>query len=249
MSSHRLGLPVVLLGLLSVSTHAGESRPLRILFVGNSLTYQNDLPRMFAGLAKSRGHDVQYDVYAPGGYRLSQHATDPRLLEKVNRGGWDVVVLQEQSQMPAMPRERLEREVYPFAQTLSQRIRAGSPRARIAFYQTMARRNGDAPTFPDLPEVGTYEGMQKRINAAYAHMARDNRGVLVAVGAIWEKARKQHPALPLYADDVHPSFIGTYLAACVFYATLFGDSPTGAAHPPGVDDATATILQTLASAR
>jgi hypothetical protein len=228
---------------------AGESAPLRILFVGNSLTYQNDLPRMVAGLARSRGHEIRYDVYAPGGYRLSQHATDPRLLEKIDRGGFDVVVLQEQSQLPAMRQDRLEREVFPFAKVLCDRIRATSPRTRIAFYQTMARRNGDAATFPDLPEVATYEGMQRRINAAYAQMARDNHGILLAVGAAWARTRAQEPALALYGDDVHPSFAGTYLAACVFFAALYGESPTGAAHPPGVDDATATSLQRLAVAR
>jgi hypothetical protein len=238
----------VLLCLASAAANAGESRALHILFVGNSLTYQNDLPRLFAGLAKSRGHDVQVDMYAPGGYRLAQHATDQRLLDKIDGGGWDVVVLQEQSQMPAAPRERLEREVYPFAQALSQRVRATSPHARIAFYQTMARRNGDVQTFPDLPEAHTYEGMQRRINASYAEMAKANHGLLVPVGAAWEKARKQNPALPLYADDVHPSLIGTYLAACVFYATVFGESPVGAAHPPGLDDASAALLQKLANA-
>jgi hypothetical protein len=58
-----------------------------------------------------------------------------------------------------------------------------------------------------------------------------------------EKARKQTPALSLFADDVHPSLLGTYLAACVFYAALFGESPVGAAHPPGLDEASATLLQ------
>ena len=238
----------VLLCLTSATVHAGDGRTLRVLFVGNSLTYQNDLPRMFAGLAKSRGHDVQVDVFSPGGYRLAQHAVDQRLLEKIDRGGWDVVVLQEQSQMPAVPRERLDREVYPFARALSQRIQAASPRARIAFYQTMARRNGDAQTFPDLPEAHTYQGMQRRINASYAEMAKANHGLLVPVGEVWEKARTQNPTLSLYADDVHPSFLGTYLVACVFYAALFGESPIGAAHPPGIDDASAAFLQKLASA-
>ena len=117
----------------SVGSDAAEgSSGLRVLFVGNSLTYQNDLPRMIAALAKSRGHDMQYEVYAPGGYRLSQHAADAKLFEKIDRGSWDVVVLQEQSQMPAVPRDRLEREVYPFARMLSQRVRAASPKAQIA---------------------------------------------------------------------------------------------------------------------
>lgn len=226
----------------------GEEPGLHVLFVGNSLTYQNDLPRMIAALAKSRGHDMQYEVYAPGGYHLSQHASDPRLLEKIDRGSWDVVVLQEQSQMPALPRDRLEREVYPFARSLSQRVRAASPMAKIAFYQTMAKRNGDVGFLPDIPENRTYAGMQKRINAAYTQMARDNRGLLVPVGLVWMQVRAERSQLGLYADDTHPSPAGTYLAACVFYTVLFESSPVGAAHPPSIEDATANFLQTLAFA-
>jgi hypothetical protein len=238
----------VLLCLTSATADAGEGRSLRVLFVGNSLTTQNDLPRMIAGLAKSRGRDLQYDVYAPGGYRLSQHASDPRLLEKIDRGSWDMVVLQEQSQMPAVPQDRLEREDYPFARLLSQRIRAASPRAKVAFYQTMAKRNGDAQFFPDIPEMKTYDGMQKRINATYVEMAKNNRGLLVPVGSVWREARARNPGLGLYADDTHPNPTGTYLAACVFYALLFENTPVGASHPQDIDEATATFLQTITAA-
>jgi hypothetical protein len=252
MTTNLLARFLIIVGLFSglacAPAGTGGKRGLRVLFVGNSLTYQNDLPGMIAALAKSRGHDMQYEVYAPGGYRLSQHASDPKLLEKIDRGSWDVVVLQEQSQMPAVPRDRLEREVYPFARRLSQRVRAASPRARVAFYQTMAKRNGDAQFFPDIPEMKTYEGMQERINAAYAEMAKDNRGLLVPVGLVWKEARAKRSGLGLYADDTHPSLVGTYLAACVFYAVLFESSPVGAAHPPSVEDATATFLQTITSA-
>jgi hypothetical protein len=230
------------------ASDAGTGPRLHVLFVGNSLTSQNDLPGMIAALARSRGRDLQYEVHAPGGYRLSQHASDPRLLEKIDRGSWDVVVLQEQSQMPGVPRERLEREVYPFARVLSDRIRAASPRAKIAFYATMAKRNGDAQFFPNVPEMGSYAGMQRRINASYAEMAKDNRGLLVPVGSVWEKARAEKPAIELYADETHPSLPGTYLAACVFYAVIFEHSPVGASHPRGIDDATAALLQKIAEA-
>jgi hypothetical protein len=225
---------------------AGKGHGLRVLFIGNSLTSQNDLPGMIASVARSRGRDMQYDVHAPGGYRLSQHASDARLLEKIDRGSWNVVVLQEQSQMPAASRDRLQREVYPFARMLTDRIRTASPRAEVAFYETMAKRNGDAQFLPNVPEMSTYAGMQGRINAGYAEMAKDNRAMLVPVGSAWEKARAQNPAVDLYADETHPSPAGTYLAACVFHAVLFQQSPVGAWHPRSVDDATAAILQKIA---
>jgi hypothetical protein len=79
-------------------------------------------------------------------------------------------------------------------------------------------------------------------------MAKDNRGLLVPVGLVWKEVRTTRAELGLYADDTHPSPVGSYLAACVFYAVLFESSPVGAAHPPSIDDATATFLQTITSA-
>ncbi len=225
---------------------SSEPVKIRVLFIGNSLTYVNDLPRMIAGLAKSRNFSLEYDSYAPGGYRLSQHASDVLLEEKINKGAWDFVVLQEQSQLPALSQEEVKSEVYPFAQRLSQSIRQANPRARVVFYMTMARRNGDAKNAKAFPEVATYAGMQRRINFSYTHMAQQNRGLLAPVGVVWQKVRLDRPAINLYADDTHPNIAGSYLAACVFYASFFKDTPVGLSHPKGIEDDTALYLQEMA---
>jgi len=217
---------------------------LRVLFVGNSLTFVNDLPALTAGLAKARNSKMEYEMYAPGGYTLAQHSADAALLGKINEGNWNYVVLQEQSQIPAFP--WAETQVFPFARKLSQTIRDANPGVKVAFYMTMARKNGDAQNGKYFPEVGTYAGMQKKLNEAYTRMALENQGVLVPVGEVWEKVREQDPALDLYGDEVHPNQAGTYLAACVFYAVLFADSPVGLPHPPQIGDYAAETIQKLA---
>jgi len=72
----------------------------RVLFVGNSYTYVNDLPGIFKGLSNSLGRSVYTDMSAPGGYSLEQHLTNTETLLKISAGNWNYVVLQEQSQMP-----------------------------------------------------------------------------------------------------------------------------------------------------
>jgi hypothetical protein len=217
------------------------AKEVRVLFVGNSLTFANDLPGLTAGLAKARNINMAYEMHAPGGYTLAQHAGDPRLLKKINKGTWDLVVLQEQSRMPAYP--WAQTEVFPHARTLSRLIRAANPRAQIAFYMTMAKKNGDKAN-PDFPELATYAGLQRKLAAAYGRMSEENQGFIVPVGLAWAKVRAQKPGLGLYADEVHPNLAGTYLAACVFYAVLFKDSPVGLPPPPGLDGETAIYLQT-----
>ena len=230
--------------LVSCKKNPAAGKEIRVLFIGNSLTYVNDLPGLTASLAKSRNSKMEYEMYAPGGYTLSQHAGDPRLLEKINKGGWDFVVLQEQSQMPAYPWARTE--VFPYAQKLSRLIRDANPRAQIAFYMTMAGKTGDQRNIGNFPDMATYEGMQLKLNDSYIQMARENQGLIVPVGPAWENVRSQNPSLNLYADDVHPNLTGTYLAACVFYSVLFKDSPAGLPHPQQIDYDTAKDLQKAA---
>jgi hypothetical protein len=88
--------------LIVLSCFAGTSRAqddtLRVLFIGNSHTYYNDLPQLFYNLSLSGNHPVIKDMSAIGGYTLEQHSTNPTTLSKIAHGGWNYVVLQEQSQ-------------------------------------------------------------------------------------------------------------------------------------------------------
>src|SRR5690606_13596616 len=75
----------------------------RVLFIGNSYTHTNDLPGMFTTLAASLGEDVVTGMSAPGGYTFNQHTQNTATLNALAQGDWDVVVLQEQSQLPSFP--------------------------------------------------------------------------------------------------------------------------------------------------
>ena len=69
--------------------------PARVLLIGNSLTFFNNLPEMFAELARSGGHEVEVDMSAQGGWTCSDHATSAMTLDKIEQQNWDFVVLQE----------------------------------------------------------------------------------------------------------------------------------------------------------
>src|SRR5664280_2803382 len=78
----------------------------RILFIGNSYTYVNDLPRVFTDLARSGGHRVQTGMSAQGGWTLADHVASTSTLDLLRSSKWDFVVLQEQSEIPAMEQSR-----------------------------------------------------------------------------------------------------------------------------------------------
>lgn len=74
---------------------------IRVLFIGNSYTAANDLPGMVRDLANSVGRDVEIEAVVPGGWWLRDHASSPDTLNRIAEGGFDYVVLQEQSMVPA----------------------------------------------------------------------------------------------------------------------------------------------------
>lgn len=221
----------------------GNNRTVRVLFIGNSLTAVNNLPGMVADIAKSHGYEMIYDAYTPGGARLAQHAADAKVLEKLREQPWDFVVLQEQSQFPGFSHKQLSTDVFPYAKRLAEAVREAHRHTSVVFYMAMARRNGDPANKHVSPELLTYEGMQKRVNRCYLEMAKDNRGLIAPVGEVWKTIRKQNPNFDLYSDDIHPNKTGTYLAACVFYATFFRSPSTGSLAPREVNRATAQSLQ------
>ncbi len=220
------------------------AKPLRVLFIGNSLTYMNDLPGLTARLAKSRNFVMEYATYTPNGYSFAKHAASLKAQRKIE-AGWDLVVLQAQSQPPEAPPAAAQ--FYLDAQKLSQAARKANPGVKVAFYETMARKNGAARKGRAAAEADSYEGLQKKVNEAYSKLALENQGILIPVGEAWQKLRAQRPALELYQDEVHPNLTGTYLAACVFYSVVFADTPVGLPYPPEIDAETASSIQTLAN--
>jgi hypothetical protein len=239
---------IVVLSLLAVvlTSQGYCGNKIKVLFIGNSLTYVNDLPNMVAQMAKSRHLDMECDMYAPGGNTLKQHSDDKVTQSKIAEGKWDFVVLQEQSQIPAFPDEQLRLTMYPYADKLCADIRAANPKAHIVFYMTMARKNGDSTNKAKMPEIGTYSGMQKRLNKSYFMLAKENSAMTAPVGDAWGIVRSERPDIDMYGDEVHPNVTGTYLAACVFFNVFYKKSAVGLYHPPFVDDATAHYLQRIA---
>ena len=219
---------------------------LRVLFIGNSLTYAQNLPAMIQGLARTAGVNLVYEQHTPGGARLLNHAADPQVRALLDRGGWDVVVLQEQSEWPAFSAEQVRSGIEPYATALAAEARAASPPVRVLLYETPARRDGDSANLAVSPEMATYEGMQGRINRTYERLAALVGGTVVPAGAAWRLARGEHPEINLYADPVHPGPGGAYLVACVFHAVLLRRSPVGSSYTAGLDPAVAATLQGIA---
>ena len=226
----------------SAPTDVADAPPLRVLFIGNSLTATHDIPGMVARLARAakQPRPFVFKLDTPGGFGLSQHAVTGRLRQHLQQR-WDTVVLQEQGQRPGWPRT-LEEQVVAPARVLDRAIRASG--ARTLLYVTNARREGDADYVAD----DSYDAMQARIGDGYSRVARELNAALVPVGTIWQSVYHERPTLRLWMPDgLHPSVAGSYLAACAFYAHFYRDSPLGNTYVAGLDAADAHTIQQSAA--
>ena len=112
---------------------------------------------------------------------------------------------------------------------------------------TWGRKNGDQQNCPYYPPLCTYQGMDSLLNLRYMMMAEDNHAWVSPVGAVWHYIRDHQPGVELYqSDESHPSYFGTYVAACCFYTVLTGRNPRNITWNGLLDETTALIAKNAA---
>ncbi len=149
-------------------------------------------------------------------------------------------MLQEQSEIPSVEQLR-QSQMYPAARELVRLVRAH--RAQPMFFETWAHQGG----WP-VNGLADFTQMQTALDRGYQEIAAEQHVPMAPVGDAWAAALRHPRVHDLWQDDgSHPSAAGTYLAACVFYATIFHASPHGLAYRDGLPDAEATTLQEMAA--
>lgn len=235
-----LSVTIMVLGLMNANAQDSAT----VLFIGNSYTYVNDLPAMLGDLSTSLGDNVQFDSHTAGGATLATHAGNTAAYSKINSEAWDYVVLQAQSQEPSFPDTQVDANTIPYAIQLADSVYANNYCSEVMMFMTWGRENGD----PQWGPISTFDGMNARLRSAYLRMADSVGGSVSPVGVAWKYVRDNHPTIGLYTGDgSHPSYEGTYLAACTFYASIFRKSPVGAPFIGSLSAQVAADLQNAAA--
>jgi PKD repeat protein len=234
--------------LLFPSLIFSQSNARRVLWIGNSYTYVNDLPNLLRQLALSGGDSLIMDSNTPGGYTFANHSSNAVTLQKLALNNNDFVILQAQSQEPSFPPTQVEAQTFPYAQQLDSLVHVGSACAKTVFYMTWGRKYGDTQNCLNYPPLCTFEGMNDRLRWAYKQMADENEALMSPVGMAWKASWEADSSINLWSsDNSHPSLAGSYLAACVFYATILEKNPVGLSYTAGIPTSQATFLQQIAS--
>lgn len=188
-----------------------------ILFVGNS--YSFGVPKALSKLAAVHGKKLRVGHATYGGWTLQQHSENPPTLRKIREGRWDIVVLQEQSEIPALPPKKRDAAMFPPLRELVALVRQDG--AIPILYQTWGRRDGDKKIRND-----DFHAMNHRLRLGYQAASQIAGGLeIVPVGDAWETEVSAGQGAALFVEDgSHPSPSGDQLTARTFYQTIFGRS-------------------------
>lgn len=193
-----LGCALALTGPLAAA-------PLRVLFLGNSLTDGNDVPALVQAMAQLQGVELQYTASAPGGYAIEDHWRDGRQAWLAS-GNYDVLVLQQgPSTLP-------ESQAHLRQWTIT--------------WAAEARRFGTRPALYMPWPVRTQTNGFALVAQSYRNAADAADAAVFPAGEAWQAALGADPSLQLYSnDDLHALPAGSFLAAMVIARGLVSLDP------------------------
>ena len=174
----------------------------KILYVGNSLTYVNDLPALINELASMDSVNISYKTFLYPDYSLEDHWKEGKVEEEIENGKYDFVVMQQGPSAAAESQVLLLDYVRRFAE-VGKKVNTWS-----ALYMV----------WPSKARSFDLENVIK----SYSNAAKATSSILCPAGLAWKIAWESNDALNLYGpDNFHPSVKGSVLAALTLYASLF----------------------------
>ena len=190
----------------------------RVLFVGNSLTFSNDMPTLFEQIATEKGHRVEVRSHTVGGAGLAQMLPSEEVARLVGDGRWDKVVLQPgtgESAGQSLSTAATARVISRFVETLH----ATSPDAKVYLYEI----GYGIPPGTGNGDYDYYLMAQGIILDSVRNIARLVGVPFAPAGECFREHYATHHDLMLHPvyNDIHPNLAGSYLVACAIFETLY----------------------------
>lgn len=209
---------------------------LKVLCLGNSFTYYCGCPAMLKEIAWKEGHYLDMASSLKGGWTMGQHLSLETTNDLVAEGGYDYVILQDQSQAPA--RVGKDRKAYDDLvrniAAAAAKVRTTSAGCQAVVENTWAYANREFGGFGSLEAFDRYGKKGSKVMAKAAGNAK-----VSPIAEAFAIVRKERPDINLYhTDNHHQSYYGSYLKSCVNYLVIFGepfgDSPADCLIEPEV---------------
>lgn len=215
---------------------------LNLLYIGNSFTYYTSSAAMLKEIAWNEGHYIDLKLSIKGGARFHRHLGFAITDDAINKGNYDMAILQEHSLGPAAIGKDKNSEYLQHSKDLAAKILAKSPDCKfLVEFRTSATAKNN---FYDCGDMKTYV---KYTLKGTRRIAKAIGGEISNISDAFFLAQKERSDFDiLAADGSHPSKYGAYLKSCVNYLTIygkpFGQSPADC----GIEPEIAAYLRSVA---
>ncbi|WEK05627.1 MAG: hypothetical protein P0Y65_05060 [Candidatus Devosia phytovorans] len=196
----------------------------RILFIGNSRTFYNNMPQTVLRMVEGAGgpDKLHVEMYAKSGVSLETHWADPQV-QALLAERWDDVIIQAQStgQYSAEHSGQLWQTATKFIDAA--RAAGAEPAMFVTWrYTALCPPGQGMPQAAKSLDPAGYANMHRNIQIQHARLAEETGVALVNVGQFWEGLQGETGVFHLYDDCNHPSAYGSYLSALMFYNYFTG---------------------------
>lgn len=174
---------------------------MRVLFIGNSHTYYNDMPEIFAEICRRNGVETEVTMITHGGMGWDFHEKEPEVRFNIRYGGYDAIVLQHTAH-PMGDLDVMEKSGTQLVKWVKE-----APSRPVLYMTWAAKRDGEAG--------------QPVMSGAYRRLAKAQYCDVAPVGEAWWRFHALSPETEQYADDgEHASLTGSTIAAYTIAAVI-----------------------------
>jgi hypothetical protein len=192
---------ILLVLIVLIQQPDSQTDSVNILFIGNSLTYTNNLPDLVERLGEKANVNIKTQMLAKPNYALEDHWNEGKLQRLIKSGNFDFVVVQQGPSSQAEGRALLF-DYGAKIQTLCQRHKS-----KLAFFMV----------WPARANYKTFDGVIRN----HTEVAAKTNALLCPVGKVWKEHFEATNDFSYYGpDQFHPSPAGSQVAAEVIFTTL-----------------------------
>lgn len=214
----------------------------RVLFIGNSITYYNDMPQTFEDISNSLDDTTKVTMYAPGGTGFANHVADNNVYNLFRQANWDNIVLQPGTgdsggaEVGGTPIETTLTRI----RTLLDSIYFYNPCVQVLFNEIS---NGVYSS--SAADLLTYNNSMDLIFSNTEYFSDSTNLPMAPVGEVFRTQWNNNLDNLLWVSNgnIHPNEKGSYIAACTIYATIFNKPSEGSLVINNLDPDEATHFQ------
>lgn len=270
-------LLTILTSLNCESKNEKQSQEINVLFIGNSLTYYNDMPQMLQKMMNETNPNIKIDQITFPGMSLNDHLN--KVIEsqsgdnlktrskkpdeitetekKIKEKDWDIIILQTGGVSVLIP-ESVQYKINPAIERIKN---LATTNTRLILFNTWT-------TNIEFPKKYCYRGIQLdpslermkefcspsiedendylfKLNSSYKSIAENFGLEKTDHGDVFQRVFKKHPELEILEDEMHPSKLGAFLSACIFYEMITKKDASELEYTADLDSKKSEVLKKM----